>query len=679
MISFDSSTSNDFQSINIDKTVFESFPGYGMILSSKGRIIAITDYTKELLNIHLTPQNSKFFSIFENNEPNIEFESIVKEGKHEIWHTISANNRICLQFTFKQIAISEKHYVIALIKDKTKSRRHDKVKKILANLAKSEIQIKEIDHYFKSIQCELSKVLDAGNFFVFQYDKFMQNLQLTFMVDENDSFTHFPCGKTLSEYAISLRKPVLFTQNQIEELIKKGVVEIVGTPAKCWMAVPLFHNNEVYGLIGIQSYTSESAFTTEDLEILEFVSIQIAVSIKHKEIETNLQMAKEKAEEADKLKSSFLANMSHEIRTPMNAIIGFSELMTRKTIAQEKKDIYAQYITNSGKTLLTLIDDIIDIAKIEAGQLKINKSATYINLIFNEILEYINNEKKRNKKEHILFTKNEAINDVNFCFLCDPLRLKQILTNLLNNSLKFTFEGIIEFGYLIPNNATILFYVSDTGIGLNDDKIPLIFERFRQADDTTTRQFGGTGLGLAISKKLVEMMGGRIWAESEKSKGSTFFFSLPLIIPERSTKIVDQKIESSVNDNFEGRTILIAEDEDNNFIFLQEVLNLTKVKIVRAHNGLQAVNIIKTQPEISLILMDIKMPEMNGYQATSIIKEMKPSIPIIAQTAYAMAEDLIKGKNAGCDDYLSKPIKPELLISTIRHFFNLTPSDDSVT
>lgn len=668
MISPNVPNANDLNSIVIDKDIFESFPGLGMILDTKGRIVSMTHITAELLEIELTPRNCFFTNIFNITESNIEFEELVKLGNYELWYTTSNNNKICLQFTFKQLNIKDRIFVIGLIKDKTKSKRHGKVKKILTNLAKSEIQIKDINQFYKSLQTELNKILEADNFFVIQYDKFMQKLQITYMVDEKDDFVQFPNGKTLSHYAINLKKPILLTQTQIFELKEKNLIEIIGEPAKCWMAAPLFHNNDVYGLIGIQNYRSENAYSSEDLEILEFISIQIAISIKHKEIERNLQMAKEKAEESDKLKSSFLANMSHEIRTPMNAIIGFSELITRKTVAQEKKDIYAQYITNSGKTLLALIDDIIDIAKIEAGQLKINKSVTYVNLMFNEVLEYINNEKKRNKKEHILFTKNEAINDINFCFLCDPLRLRQILTNLLNNSLKFTFEGIIEFGYLIPNNATILFYVSDTGIGLSDEKIPLIFERFRQADDTTTRQFGGTGLGLTISKKLVEMMGGRIWAESEKSKGSTFFFSLPLIIPDRSTKIIEQRNESNINDNFEGKTILIAEDEDNNFIFLQEVLNQTKVNIIRAKDGLQAVNLVKTKPEISLILMDIKMPEMNGYQATTIIKEMKPSIPIIAQTAYAMAEDIIKGKNAGCDDYLSKPIKPELLISTLRHF-----------
>jgi len=659
---------NNSNSSLIDYTLFESLPGYGLIVNYNGDSLAITNDLVDFLKIDKTKSIPSFLDLFEQFKNFNGFDELKYKNHIEILHPISPNRNICLQFTFKEIEIRGNKHITIWIKDKTKARKHDRVKKILANLAKSEVQTKDFRLYYKSVQEELNKVLDANNFFVIQFDRYQQNLVLAYIADEMDSFSRFPFGKTLSEYIINQKKPVLLKQQDILELKSKGLIEIVGTLAKCWMAVPLFSNNEVYGLIGLQSYTSENAYSIDDLEILEFVSIQISAGIKHKEIEKNLQMAKERAEESDKLKSSFLANMSHEIRTPMNAIIGFSELITRKTIPQEKKDIYAQYITSSGKALLNLIDEIIDIAKIEAGQLKINKTTTYVNVMLNEIIDYINNEKKKNKKDHILITKNEAIHDINFCFLCDPLRLKQIITNLLNNALKFTFEGLIEVGYIMPNNVTIVFYVSDTGIGLSDDKLPLIFERFRQADDTITRQFGGTGLGLAISKKLVEMMGGRIWVESEKGKGSTFFFSLPLIIPDVGRKIIESKAESNFTDSFEGKTILIAEDEDNNFIFLEEVLNPTKAKIIRAKNGIQAVNIIKTQNDISVILMDIKMPEMDGYQATSIIKEIKPSIPVIAQTAYAMAEDIIKGKNVGCDEYLSKPIKPEVLINTLKRF-----------
>lgn len=573
-----------------------------------------------------------------------------------------------LELSFKEVVDTEPHQIIVWVKDKTSEIKQEKIKTILLSLAKSEVQIKEINLFYELIQRELNKILDANNFFVIQLDRFRQNLVLTFMVDEMDNFTKLPPGKTLSSYVIQQGKSVLLRKNEIEDLCNQGIVDYIGTPAKCWMGVPLLNNKEVYGLIGLQSYKSENAYTCDDLRILEFVSNQIAISIKRKENEINLRMAKEKAEEADKLKSAFLANMSHEIRTPMNAIIGFSELITRKSVSEEKKDVYAQYITNSGKTLLNIIDDVIDIAKIEAGQLKIAKSVTFINVMQNEIFEYFSNEKKRIKKENIIFTKNEAINDISFSILCDSLRLRQILGNLINNALKFTFEGIIEFGYFIPNNATILFYVRDTGIGLGEDKIPFIFDRFRQADDSTTRNYGGTGLGLAISKKLVEMMGGRIWVESEKGKGSTFFFTLPLIIPSSSLKIFEEKKDVSNPDIFKGKTILIAEDEETNFLFLQEVLNPTRISIIRAKTGYQAVNIFKNTNSISLVLMDIKMPEMNGYQATKLIKEINPRIPIIAQTAYAMLEDKIKGTESGCDDYLSKPIKPDLLISTIKKY-----------
>ena len=668
MIPNNSSNSLSFTVDNFNDTIFETIPWSGLILDSNGTIISITNELKTLLSINPCLHKDNLFDIFESLGSTYDFDSLVEEGSIELSHFVDSS-KLYLQLIFKVLNnIGNERLVIVWVKNRTKSKKHEKIKKILDNLAKSELQIKDNKRYYKSIQDELSQVLDANNLFAVQFDKFQQNLILTYIADEMDKFTHFPVGKTLSEYVINSKKSVLLNQQQIQELEKEGLIDIVGTHAKCWMAVPLYSNNEIYGIIGLQSYTSENAYTADDLEVLEFVSTQIAVSVKHKENEITLRMAKEKAEEADNLKSSFLANMSHEIRTPMNAIIGFSDLLTRKSIPQEKKDIYAQYITNSSKALLNLIDDIIDIAKIEAGQLKINKSSTRVNVIFNEMIEYVNNEKKRIKKEHILITKSEAIYDINFSILCDPLRLRQILTNLLNNALKFTHKGIIEFGYMIPNNATILFYVSDTGIGLSDDKIPLIWDRFRQADDTTTRQYGGTGLGLAISKKMVEMMGGRIWAESEKGKGSTFFFTLPLIIPNESTRIIEDNLESSTSDNFEGKTILIAEDEDNNFLFLQEVLSSTKVTIIRAKTGLQAVDIIKKQPEISLILMDIKMPEMNGYQATTTIKGIKPSIPIIVQTAYAMADDEIKGKNAGCDDYLAKPIKPELLIKMLRRY-----------
>jgi CheY-like chemotaxis protein len=246
------------------------------------------------------------------------------------------------------------------------------------------------------------------------------------------------------------------------------------------------------------------------------------------------------------------------------------------------------------------------------------------------------------------------------------VRLRQILSNLINNALKFTTSGFVEFGYVIPNNATIIFYVQDTGIGIAREKQAVIFERFRQVDDTTTRKYGGTGLGLAISKKLVELMGGKIWVESETGKGSTFFFSLPLIIPNSSETVIGKTPNKHLSENFKDETILIAEDEDLNFLFLQEVLSFTHAKIIRAHNGQAAIDLVKENPNITVVLMDIQMPLLNGYVATQEITKIKPGLPIIVQTAYAMAEDRAKGFRAGCCDYISKPIKPEELIDVLK-------------
>ncbi|MBN1990455.1 MAG: response regulator [Bacteroidales bacterium] len=557
--------------------------------------------------------------------------------------------------------------VISLI-DITRFRRIEKIKDALTNITSSEISIQTIDKLFKLIHDELKDVMDAKNFFIIRFDKYRANLELAYLDDECDTFNQYPKGKTLSAYVINTGKPLLVNQEQIQALYQEGKIDLVGTPSMQWMGVPLIIDGEVFGVIGTQSYASAEAYNKDDLMLLEFISTQVSTSIKRKENEFSLRFAKEKAEEADRLKSAFLANMSHEIRTPMNAIIGFSELIARKTIPQEKKDLYANYITNSSKTLLNLIDDIIDIAKIEAGQLKITKSNTHVNTMLYELHEFFQAEKVKHKKEHIKFIKHEAIANDEFGILCDPFRLRQILINLLNNALKFTSDGRIEYGYMVPNNATILFYVRDTGIGLSQEKINVIFERFRQGDETITKQYGGTGLGLAISKKLVELMGGRIWVESEPEKGSTFFFILPLIIPNINNNLITERNEWIQTNSFAGKTILVAEDEEINFMFIKEILNITSANVIRAKNGQEAIALVESNPSIALVLMDIQMPIVNGYQATKAIKKMHPELPIIAQTAYAMAEDKVKGAVVGFDYYLSKPIKPEELIDTLHSF-----------
>jgi signal transduction histidine kinase/CheY-like chemotaxis protein len=639
-------------------------------INSLGDLIWANKLFINTLIINCEQSIKSIFQLFQNQQLT---HNILAKGKPyniQLYYDINTTKSCFFSVEFTPLVSNNDLLYIVTVQDKSELEREKKTKELLLKLANAEKDSKDLKGLFKSIQQELNTILDARNFFIVLWDKYRQRLTLPYFDDENDEFTTFPHGKTLSGYVIETGKSMLITEMDIFRLQNQGIVEIIGTTAKSWMGVPLKNKEEVIGLIAIQSYKSTKAYTKDHLKILEFVSSQIALSIERKEYVNTLRVSKERAEESDMLKTSFLANMSHEIRTPMNSIVGFSELISRKSTPAEKKDVYAQYISNSSKALLALMDDIIDISKIEAKQLKITKTNVKVNLMLTELFEFYNNFIVTTKQEKITLKKHFAINDSDFCILCDTVRLRQILNNLINNAIKFTNEGFVEFGYIIPNNATILFYIQDTGIGLASEKTNLIFDRFRQGDDSTTRKYGGTGLGLAISKKLVNLMGGQIWVESELEKGTTFYFSLPMIIPSSSEAILQVGFQKTPSQALKGKTILIAEDEDTNYFFLQEILSPTHVSIKRASNGLEAIEIVKNNPDISLVLMDIQMPIMNGYEATQEIKKINPTLPVVAQTAYAMAEDRAKGFRAGCNGYLSKPIKPEDLLNVLKQFLD---------
>lgn len=374
-----------------------------------------------------------------------------------------------------------------------------------------------------------------------------------------------------------------------------------------------------------------------------------------------LTEAKNKAEEADKLKSVFLSNMSHEIRTPMNAIIGFSSLLSDGGISESDRRMFVDIVQSNSKTLLQLIDDIIDFSKIEAGQLSMTNREVSLDQLLEEIyLQFYNKMQERNDKDIILsFTKPPNIRECHI--LGDPARLNQVLTNLISNGIKFTPSGVVEFGYIIENeedNPMLRFHVRDTGIGISPEKQKLIFERFRQGEEGTTRPFEGTGLGLSIAKGIVDMMGGKMWVESIVNQGSTFYFTIPYI-PVLKTAVID---DSSLDKKkppvrFNGRKILIAEDEAYNYIFLEKLLISAGTKVYWAKDGIESVELIRNQPDIDLILMDIKLPGISGLDATRQIRKFNKDVVIIAQTAYAMDEDRQKCLRAGCNDYISKPIE----------------------
>jgi signal transduction histidine kinase len=332
-------------------------------------------------------------------------------------------------------------------------------------------------------------------------------------------------------------------------------------------------------------------------------------------INTELVISKNKAEEADKLKSAFLANMSHEIRTPLNAILGFASLLKTPHLSTEKTESFVDIIDSSGQQLLAIINDILDISKIEAGQISISITNVDITDVLNEL--YHQFEKQAEQKNIRLVLQNDfKIKKLEVA--TDEIRLRQILNNLLSNAIKFTHEGSVEFGIKIIENF-LEFYVKDTGIGIPDEDHVVIFEPFRQVENNNSRTYGGNGLGLSISKALVEKLGGYLSLTSQIDKGSVFTFTIPYV---NVKEAVSESDPHDSENHWDNQIILIAEDECYNFLFLEELLLPTGVKILHARDGKEAVELVRRNPKISLVLMDIKMPVMDGYTATRIIKDL---------------------------------------------------------
>lgn len=376
-----------------------------------------------------------------------------------------------------------------------------------------------------------------------------------------------------------------------------------------------------------------------------------------------LTKAKEKAEESDRLKSAFLANLSHEIRTPMNAIIGFADLLESEDRDDETREKYVNIIKNSGSYLLAIINDIVEISQIEAGQVEINE----VEVEINEFLDEIYNSFKMviNSRENLKLTLHKPTPQMTKKIKLDEVKLRQMLVNLINNAIKFTEHGEIAFGYHINNAAEISFFVKDTGIGIAPQNHHVIFERFRQLESGNIRVQSGSGLGLSITKAYSEMMGGSISVESEEGKGAKFTLTFPFVSAEiGEVKPVIEKREEQVLTPNGKRVILVAEDEDINWYYIEQVLSRYNYTLIRAENGLEAVDFCKSNENIGLVLMDIKMPVMSGFEALEEIRKINPKLPVIAQTAYALSGEVEKIKSV-FDDYITKPINRQLLIEKI--------------
>jgi PAS domain S-box-containing protein len=444
-----------------------------------------------------------------------------------------------------------------------------------------------------------------------------------------------------------------------------------------------FHNKKKNGELYWES-ASISPIFDENGVITHYLAIKKDIT-ESRQLTTDLIIAKEKAEESDRLKTAFLANMSHEIRTPMNGILGFAALLKEPDLSGSQQQEYIRIIEKSGARMLNIINDIISISKIESGQIDLKYTETNVKEQVKDLLEFFTPEAEH-KGLH-LYLEN-SLPDSKAIIKTDKEKLTAVLTNLIKNAIKFTKQGTITVGYnLRPANMiniegmhvepdVLEFYVKDTGVGIRPENREIIFERFRQGSESLTRNYEGAGLGLSISKAFVELLGGRIWFEPNPEvkvgeNGSVFSFYISYLPTRQEPEIIksiEHKIESV--GMIKPLKILISEDDETSDLLIAIMLRKFNTEILHAKTGIEVLGLLKEHPDIDMILMDIQMPVMNGYEATREIRKFNNDIVIVAQTAYALSGEREKAMDAGCNDYFAKPIDQNMLNEVIMKYFN---------
>lgn len=588
----------------------------------------------------------------------------LKKGYNRFrWYHQTKNGYIFpAEVTLTRVNENEEGFTVhTVITDVTEKVKKEELENVLYNISKAALTTSDFKEFSLFIRDALQKIIDTSNFYIAIYNEETDMLTTPVFVDDREEIEAFSAKNSLTGYVIKSKKTLMLTKDAHKELIKNKEVELIGGHAEIWVGVPLLIQEKCIGAIVVQSYIDENAYNENDVQLLEFVADQISTTIQRKKVENELNQALLKAQESDRLKSAFLANMSHEIRTPMNGIIGFSELCLDPNITKDKQREYANIVIKSSKRLLSIVNDILDISKIESGVEKLSLESVNLNKLLDELAYFF---KPIAKENNLILSCEKGLENYKSSVETDKTKLIQVLTNLLSNAFKFTEAGSITFGYdLIEDN--LQFYVKDTGIGVEENLQNKIFDRFSQGNLDLSKQHKGTGLGLAITKKIIELFKGEIWLNSSNT-GTTIYFTIPYIkskIPLISSVIEEQKPKTNVKNK--EITILVAEDEEYNMMYITELFSTTNFKIIEANNGKKALELAQNHPEIQLVLMDIKMPVMDGNEAMQEIKKLRPSLPIIALSAFAMESDKTKALKLGFDAYLTKPLDRKLLFQSI--------------
>ncbi|HCE56561.1 MAG TPA: hypothetical protein DER09_01895 [Prolixibacteraceae bacterium] len=553
---------------------------------------------------------------------------------------------------------------VHILNDITQRKLDEKIQQILFEIARTSVSNNTLEDLMVVVRQELNKVMDTTNFFVALYQPETDTLKNVIFQDEKDNFQEWKAEDSFSGQVVKYGKTLLLNRQEAKKYADANNLALVGTPSECWLGAPLTVGRQVIGTIVIQSYTPGVIYTQNNARLLEMIANELSLVIERNQMIDDLLKAKEKAEESDKLKSAFLANMSHEIRTPMNGILGFTSLLSESDLTGEEKDKYIDIIQKSGQRMLNTVNDLIDISKIETGQMPLIYTETNLREQMQNLYAFFIAEAK-NKGLSMVFRDN--ILPEMAVIETDVAKLDSIMTNLIKNAIKYTDRGSVEVGGVVKNQW-FEFYVRDTGIGIPQHRQKAIFNRFEQADVSDKRAYQGSGLGLTIARAYAEMLGGTMDLESEPNIGSVFNVRIPVRNRTNKQKLPEAPSNKSVEFDSQKIKILIAEDDPIGLEYMKTILSEINCEITSASNGKEVVALFEKNQDVDIILMDIRMPVMDGYQATQLIREINRNVYIIAQTAFALAGDREKALEAGCSEYLTKPVNRQKLIQLIKNY-----------